>query len=248
MRPDQNPEVTWVRWTSQMPLPRLPNVGFAWRACHPFSPSTFTPIKECCQMLLPKKFKHLHSNNKNVVKCQRSSSTFTPPRLPPLAMAAAILARPWHWTFLFRFYIFCLFTSRWTISIDAAVLTKPYYILWRVQNWIFCCPINSFFCLIVECSNALAEVLFFVRWFEAGHHLAEVVEECAELEKVQVNSTAKRFWQKAVAKEETQSNLKEKIQIQIQTQRKRQRQIQRQKNQLRVLPKRNPSPTSPVGA
>ena len=33
-------------------------------------------------------------------------------------------------------------------------------------------------------------------------------EEGAELEKAQVNSTAKRFWNEALAKEETQSNLK----------------------------------------
>ena len=66
------------------------------------------------------------------------------------------------------------------------------------------------FCLIVNSSNALAEVLLLVRWFEAGHHLAEVVEEGAELEKAEVDSTAKRFWKEAVAKEETQSNLKDK--------------------------------------
>ena len=66
------------------------------------------------------------------------------------------------------------------------------------------------FCLIVKSSNALAEVLFFVRWFDVGHQLAKVVEEGAELDEVEVDSTAESFWNEAVSKEEAQSNLQRK--------------------------------------
>ena len=66
------------------------------------------------------------------------------------------------------------------------------------------------FCLIVEKPNALAEVLFLVRWFDVGHQLTKVVEEGAELDKVEVDSTAKSFWNEAVSKEEAQSNLQRK--------------------------------------
>ena len=62
-------------------------------------------------------------------------------------------------------------------------------------------------CLIVKSSNALAKVLLFVRRLEVGHHLAEVVEEGAELDEVEVDTTSKSIWEKAVAKEETESNL-----------------------------------------
>ena len=67
-----------------------------------------------------------------------------------------------------------------------------------------------FFCLIVKKSNALAEVLFFVRWFEVGHQLAKVVEEGAELDEVEVDSTTESFWNEAVSKEEAQSNLQKR--------------------------------------
>ena len=68
------------------------------------------------------------------------------------------------------------------------------------------------FCLIVKSSNALAEVLFLVRWFDVGHQLAKVVEEGAELDEVEVDSTAESFWNEAVSKEEPQSNLQRKCQ------------------------------------
>ena len=66
------------------------------------------------------------------------------------------------------------------------------------------------FCLIVKKSNPLAEVLFLVRWFRVGHQLAKVVEEGAELDEVEVDSTAESFWNEAVSKEEPQSNLQRK--------------------------------------
>ena len=68
------------------------------------------------------------------------------------------------------------------------------------------------FCLIVKSSNALAEVLFLVRWFDVGHQLTKVVEEGAELDEVEVDSTAESFWNEAVSKEEPQSNLQRKCQ------------------------------------
>ena len=68
------------------------------------------------------------------------------------------------------------------------------------------------FCLIVKKSNPLAEVLFLVRWFRVGHQLAKVVEEGAELDEVEVDSTAESFWNEAVSKEEPQSNLQRKCQ------------------------------------
>ena len=63
------------------------------------------------------------------------------------------------------------------------------------------------FCLIVKSSNALAEVLFLVRWFDVGHQLAKVVEEGAELDKVEVDSTAKSFWNEAVPEKKPHANL-----------------------------------------
>ena len=97
----------------------------------------------CMEGLPPFLTKHLHDDNDDVDDAydkdddddvgmrEGLAHTFTPSRLPPLAIAAAILARPstpqgWG---LFAFLTFFLFTSRRTISIDTAVLTLPYYIL-----------------------------------------------------------------------------------------------------------------------
>ena len=112
--------------TSQMPLPRLPLVGFAWRACQPFSPRTSTPS-----------------------------------RLPPFAIAAAILARPWE-TSDERFLFFRIFFSFSPLAEQFPLVLQfsPSLIIsWGKRLNFF----TQSSCLIVKCSNARAEVLFFER-------------------------------------------------------------------------------------
>ena len=96
-------------------------------------------------------------------------------------------------------------------------------------------------CLVVKSSNALAKVLFFVRRLEVGHHLAEVVEEGAELDEVEVDSTTESFWNEAVSKEEAQSNLQKRNV-------RKEKKCQIRKEISEKFPKRRANPTSAVGA
>ena len=61
--------------------------------------------------------------------------------------------------------------------------------------------------LVVKSPDTLVEVHLLEGGFEVADHLAEVVEEGAELDEAEIHSAAKSFWKEAVPEKESNADL-----------------------------------------